>query len=235
MSYNCIIVDDDQASIKVLEQLVNQTNELKLIGKAKDGVEAMSYLQNNRIDICLLDIEMPGMSGLEFINTLREKPEIIFVTSQKEYAIEAFDYEVTDYLLKPVALKRFIKAINRAIENIHQNIPKPQENQDSPPSTIFIKEKNQFSRLEKAKILFVEAYGDYVNIYTSQKKYTIHSTMKNIENKLAENNFMRIHRSYIVNLDKIDTLDENLVFVEQNMLPIGGSYKNRLIKKLNLF
>ncbi len=234
MNYNCIIVDDDPASIKVLEQLVNKTDQLNLVGNAKDAMEAISYIQNNAIDIVLLDIEMPGMSGLDFINTIRSKPEIILVTSQKEYAIEAFDYEVTDYLLKPVGFKRFLKAINRAMENIMQNQPGNTDAQQN-PTTIFIKEKNQFTRIEKANILFVEAYGDYVNIYTDDSKYTIHSTMKNIENKLSDTNFMRVHRSYVVNLDKIETFDENLVFVNQKMIPIGGSYKNKLIQKLNLF
>jgi len=235
MQYNCIIVDDDPASIKVLEQLVQKATQLTLVGNAKDAMEAMNYLQNNRIDIVLLDIEMPGMSGLDFIDTLKEKPEIILVTSQKDYAIKAFDYEVTDYLLKPVGFQRFLKAINRAATNINQKEQSSNNHQQQKPTTIFVKEKNQFTRLEKNEILFVEAYGDYVNIYTNKKKYTIHSTMKNMENKLAEDNFMRVHRSYIVNLDKIETFDENLVFIEQNMIPIGGSFKDKLLQRLNLF
>lgn len=236
MNYNCIIVDDDPASIKVIEQLVQQNQQLTLIGNAKDAMEAMAYLQNNQIDIVLLDIEMPGMSGLDFINTLREKPEIILVTSQKDYAIQAFEYEVTDYLLKPVSFQRFLKAINRAAANITQKYQSETNNhQQESSSTIFVKEKNQFSRLDKDEILFVEAYGDYVNIYTSNQKYTIHSTMKNMEKKLDDNNFMRVHRSYIVNLDKIETFDETLVFIQRNMIPIGGSFKDKLIKRLNLF
>ena len=235
MSYNCIIVDDDQASIKVLEKMVSKTSHLQLVGNAQNAMEATTLLQNNTIDIVLLDIEMPGMTGLDFINTLKEKPEIILVTSQKEYAIEAFDYEVTDYLLKPVEFKRFFKAINRATENILKSQPSNHEEEEKPAKTIFIKERNQFTRLEKEKILFVEAYGDYVNIYTTDKKYTIHSTMKNMESKLNDTNFMRVHRSYIVNLDKIETFDENLVFIQKKMIPIGGSYKDKLIKRLNLF
>ena len=236
MNYNCIIVDDDPASIKVIEHLVQQNQQLTLIGNAKDAMEATAYLQNNQIDIVLLDIEMPGMSGLDFINTLREKPEIILVTSQKDYAIQAFEYEVTDYLLKPVSFQRFLKAINRATANITQKYQSETNNhQQESSSTIFVKEKNQFSRLDKDEILFVEAYGDYVNIYTSNQKYTIHSTMKNMEKKLDDNNFMRVHRSYIVNLDKIETFDETLVFIQRNMIPIGGSFKDKLIKRLNLF
>lgn len=236
MNYNCIIVDDDPASIKVIEQLVQQNQQLTLIGNAKDAMEAMAYLQNNQVDIVLLDIEMPGMSGLDFINTLMEKPEIILITSQKDYAIDAFDYEVTDYLLKPVSFQRFLKAINRATSNITQRTQSETNNhQQESSSTIFVKEKNQFSRLERDEILFVEAFGDYVNIYTSNQKYTIHSTMKNMEKKLDDNNFMRVHRSYIVNLGKIETFDETLVFIQRNMIPIGGSFKDKLIKRLNLF
>jgi len=234
MTYNCIIVDDDIASIKVIEQLVKKSSQLNLVGNADSAWDAISYMQNNNIDIIFLDIEMPEMSGLDFINLLEYKPQIILVTSQKEYAIEAFEYEVTDYLLKPVSYQRFLKAISRAMDHLAQRQMQNNNNQH-PPSTIFIKERNQFTRLEKAAILYVEAFGDYVNIYTDGAKYTIHATMKNIEGKLVDDNFMRVHRSYIVNLDKIETFDESLLFIKQNMLPIGGSYKDKLIQRLNLF
>ena len=169
MSYNCIIVDDDPASVKVLEKMVEKTSQLHLVGNAKNAMEATNLLQNNNIDIVLLDIEMPGMTGLDLINTLKERPEIILVTSQKEYAIEAFDYEVTDYLLKPVEFKRFFKAINRATENILKSTPQAQnhqsqESEENSPKTIFIKERNQFTSVEKDKIFYVEPCFDYGKI-----------------------------------------------------------------------
>ncbi len=234
MALNCIIVDDDKLSREVIKTLVEKTEMLNLVGIAKDGMEASNLLNKYKVHIIFLDIEMPVMSGLELVKSLKEPPQIILITSQQEYALEAFEYDVTDYLLKPVNSQRFLKSVNRAKENIEAaqkaNSASPLEDQ-----TIFIKENSQFSRLDTNKILYVEAYGDYVNIYTTEKKYTVHTTMKNIEQKLDEANFMRIHRSYIVQLSKIDSIDENIVFVNQKMLPIGSSFRDKLIRKLNVF
>lgn len=234
MPYKTIIVDDDDLSIKILEKMVNMADHLQNVGSAKDAIQANSILQNNPVDIVLLDIEMPEMNGLQFINTLRERPEIILVTSQKDYATEAFDYEVTDYLLKPVSYQRFMKAINRATANLSasKNQGKgPNQKQDS---TIFIKERNQFTKLDKNLIQYVEAYGDYVNIYTPYRKYTIHSTMKGMEKKLDDERFMRVHRSYIVNVELIESFDENILFVQQQLIPVGGNYKHQLLQRLGL-
>ena len=234
MALNCIIVDDDKLSREVIKTLVEKTEMLTLVGIAQDGMEASNLLNKYKAHIIFLDIEMPVMSGLELVKSLKEPPQIILITSQQEYAVEAFEYDVTDYLLKPVNSQRFLKSINRAKENIEAaqkaNSASPLEDQ-----TIFIKENSQFSRLDTNKILYVEAYRDYVNIYTTEKKYTVHTTMKNIDQKLDEAHFMRIHRSYIVQLSKIDSIDENIVFVNQKMLPIGSSFRDKLMRKLNVF
>lgn len=235
MTYRTLIVDDDDLSIRVLEKMVAMAGHLTHVGSAKSALQAISILQNEPVDIVLLDIEMPEMSGLQFINTLHQRPEIILVTAQKDYAIEAFDYEVTDYLLKPVAFERFMKAINRAAANLSAGqTSKQQEQAQKPDSTIFIKERNQFTRLDKSLILFVEANGDYVNIYTYERKYTIHSTMKAMEKKLTDDRFMRVHRSYIVNVELIETLDESILFIQKHLIPVGGNYKHQLLQRLGL-
>jgi two-component system LytT family response regulator len=234
MPYKTLIVDDDDLSIKVLEKMVTMADHLKNVGNAKDAIQANSIMQNNPVDIVLLDIEMPEMNGLQFINTLRERPEIILVTSQKDYATEAFDYEVTDYLLKPVSYQRFMKAINRATANLSASRKQSKGTDQKQDSTIFIKERNQFTRLDKNIIQYVEAYGDYVNIYTPYHKYTINSTMKSMEKKLDDERFMRVHRSYIVNIELIESFDENILFVQQQLIPVGGNYKRQLLQRLGL-
>lgn len=235
MQLKTLIVDDDPVSIKVIQKFVETTDSLELAGSAQNAIEAANMLQSSEVDLVLLDIEMPEMSGLDLINTLNQRPQFILVTSQKEYAIEAFDYEVTDYLLKPVQYKRFLKAVNRALNNAQKTSNNGQQAPEPTSKTIFIKEKNQFSRIDKSTIHYIEAFGDYVNIYTNEKRYTIHSTMKKMEAKFTEDDqFLRIHRSYIVNLDLIQSIDDNMVFIKNKMLPIGGSYKQKLLKRLNL-
>lgn len=235
MKYQTIIVDDDDLSVKVLERMVNSTSHLNHVGSAKNAIEATSLLTNNQVDVVLLDIEMPEMSGLQFINTLRQRPEIILVTSQRDYAIDAFEYEVTDYLLKPVPFQRFMKAINRASENLQKGTAKPVQQEEKLSTTIFIKERNQFTRLEKSEVQYVEAHGDYVNIQTSKQKHTIHSTMKAMQQKLEDDEqFLRVHRSYIVNTRMIESFDENLLFIRNHVIPVGGNYKQRLMERLGL-
>lgn len=231
MKLNCIVVDDDKMSREVLKNLVEKTEHLELVGIANDALQASNLLAQNNTDIIFLDVEMPEMTGMDLIKSLKDMPQIILVTSNKDYAIEAFEYDVADYLLKPINPQRFLKSVIRIKEKIENQ--KNSFQQDD--KTIFIKDGTQLTKLEKKSILYIEAYGDYVNIYTDDSKYTIHSTMKNIANKLEKSQFMRVHRSYIVQLEKIDSIDESMIFIERKMIPIGGSFKEDLMKRLNLF
>lgn len=233
---NVIIVDDEALSRKVIRDFVEQTTFLHLVGEAEDAQQATELLQKNSIDCLLLDIEMPGMNGLELINITRHLPEVIIVTSNREYAVEAFDYDVTDFLVKPVNYARFFKGIQKVRERIRlrQNNQAEGGQRDTLDSSIFVKSDGKLNKVNLKNILYVEAYGDYVVINTLKERYTVHTTMKLMEKKLDDHNFMRVHRSYIVKLDEIQSIDEGIIVVNDKLVPLGKSYKERLMEKLNL-
>ncbi len=228
---NCIIIDDDEMSRNALKHLVSQVSYLNLIGVYSKAGESLSVLDNKSVDLILLDIEMPDINGLEFIKTLKEPPLTIFVTSKKEYAIEAFECNIIDYLVKPILLDRFFKAIARSKE-IFDSYKKNDTtlSQDH----LFVKVNGSIIKISMKEILWVEALGDYININTSEKKYTIHSTMKTVENKLSDDKFIRVHRSYIVSIGNINSIDDNIIVINKQLIPVGLVYKEKLIKRLNL-
>jgi DNA-binding LytR/AlgR family response regulator len=232
---NCIIIDDDPLSRKLIEGFVEKTEFLNLVGSFESPLPAFSAFESGKvIDLIFLDVEMPEMSGLEFINTLDSPPQIIIVSGQDKYALEAFEYDVVDYLLKPIALPRFYKSVNKALRN-HQE----QDTVTKEPEEIFIKKKNStLVRLKYKDILWVEALENYVIVSTFNDKFTIHFTMKAIENKLPLNMFKRIHRSYIVNIQKIDVIEDSNVIIPiehgTKVIPIGKSYRDNLMDDLNL-
>jgi two-component system LytT family response regulator len=226
---NCIIVDDDRLSRDAMKHLVSQIKWLNLIGIASNAAEALTLIKNNSIDLLLLDIEMPDTSGIELIKSLKAPPITILATSRKDYALEAFECNVIDYLVKPISFDRFSKAVEKAklmFENSNQTLDF--NNKDY----VFIKNSGTIVKLKINDILWIEALGDYITINTSAKKYTIHSTMKMLETKLPVDKFIRVHRSFIVSIDSITSIDDNVIVIEKQLIPIGSVYKENLMKRL---
>ncbi|MGD9993492.1 MAG: DNA-binding response regulator [Bacteroidetes bacterium HGW-Bacteroidetes-4] len=232
---NCIIIDDDPLSRKIIEGFIEKTDVLNLVGSFESPLSAFKAFDgDDPIDLIFLDIEMPEMSGLEFINTLDSPPIIIIVTGQEKYALEAYEYDVVDYLLKPLALPRFYKSVNKAQKRFQDR-----ESISKYPEEIFIKKKNStLVRLKYDDILWVEALENYVTVNTFKEKFTIHFTMKAIENKLPLVKFKRVHRSYIVNIHRIEYIEDNNVVIKvesgSKVIPIGKSFRDNLMDDLNL-
>lgn len=230
---NCIIIDDDQLSRRVIEELVNKTDTLNLVESYTNAINAINAFNNyDEIDLIFLDIEMPEMSGIDFLKTLKNPPQIIIISSQEKYALDAFEYDVTDYLLKPVSYSRFYKAVEKVYERYKKN------KIDTKANEIFIKKNSTLVRLKYTEILWVEALENYVIFNTFREKYTIHFTMKAIEQKLPSNMFTRVHRSYIVNTKNINVIEDNSIIIATHegnkAVPIGKSYKDKLMDDINL-
>ncbi len=231
---NCIIIDDDSFVRKITEDFVKKTESLTLLYSLSSAVEAINVLNSNEnIELIFLDIEMPEMSGIDFLNALSTLPQIIIISSKDKYAIDAFEYDVTDYLLKPFAYSRFCKAVNKALERQEKS------RLHSKGDEIFIKHNSSLVKLKYADILWVEAMENYVIINTFDEKYMIHFTMRAIEEKLPPKQFVRVHRSFIVNTSSIHSIEDNSIQIKtsdkaKNSIPIGKSYKDRLLKDLNV-
>ena len=230
---NCIIIDDDALSRRVVEEFVTRIDSLELKYSFENAVEAIkkSEIFNDEIDLIFLDIEMPEMDGIDFLNTLTNLPQVIIISSKEKYAINAFDYDVTDYLLKPINYSRFYKAVAKA-KKIHETKGKKKVDE------IYVKKSSALIRLKFNDILWIEALENYVIIAVFNEKFTIHFTMKSIENQLPADLFKRIHRSFIVNASKIDRIEDNSVVIKCNdgpkSIPIGKAYKDRFMRDINL-
>jgi len=228
MNLNCIVVDDDEMSRKVMALFIEKTNFLHLTKEFDSAMGAIHYLDDEHVDIIFLDIQMPEMSGMDFINALEKDIEIILITSEQKYAVEAFEKKVTDYLVKPIEYARFLQSVGQAHNNVEIK-----RSQSAKRQELYVRTDAKIVRIPYSKILFVEALADYVIIQTEVKKHIVHYTMKGIVSRLPEELFIRTHRSYIVNLDKIDTLEDNSLVIEKKFIPIGASYKEALLDQLN--
>lgn len=231
---NCIIVDDDKLSCKIIEGYVNKYSTLNLIGIYNDAIEARNVLTKRRdIDLIFLDITMPEMDGFDFIGSLESPPHIIIVSSAEEHALKAFDFNAVDYLLKPVTYSRFCKAIDK-LEKYYTRKEVPNAGDEE----IFIKSGSSLVKLKLKDIVYVEALENYVTVNTNEDKYTIHFTMKAIESQLPSGIFVRVHRSYIVNKTMIQSIRENIL--ELNLgnttknIPVGKSYRDTLLNEINV-
>jgi DNA-binding LytR/AlgR family response regulator len=215
-----------------LKQLVSQVPALELVAECNDAAEALDSLNTTQVDLLLLDIEMPDMTGLDLIRKLgNNKPLIIFTTAKKDYAVEAFELNVVDYLVKPIALPRFKQAIEKAQETIDSN---KQEVKVEEQGFVFVKDNGVLKRIAIDDILFLEAMGDYVKVHTSQKFHVVHATLKSIEEKLPASKFIRVHRSYIVAINKIDYIQEGTISIGKTTIPVADTHKSNLNKRLNL-
>lgn len=215
-----------------LKQLVSQVQGLDLVAECNDASEALDILNSSQVDLLLLDIEMPEMTGFDLIKKLgNNKPLIIFTTAKTDYAVEAFELNVVDYLVKPIALPRFRQAIDKAQEAVDSN---KQEVKVEEQGFVFVKDNGILKRIAIDDILFLEAMGDYVKVHTLQKFHVVHATLKSIEEKLPSSKFIRVHRSYIVAINKIDYIQEGTISIGKTTIPVADTHKSNLNKRLNL-
>ena len=231
---NCIIVDDDKLSCKILEGFVSKSTSLNLVGSYSDSIAARNILtKRHDIDLIILDIEMPEMNGFDFIGSLDFPPNIIIVSSAEEYALKAFDFNVVDYLLKPVTYGRFCKAIDKTIRYFSRK-----EEPNTGDEEIFIKKGSSLVKLKLSDIVYIEALENYVTLNTQDDKFTIHFTMKAIESQLSSDVFIRVHRSFIINKSMIQAIKENSLDlnVGDNLksIPVGKSYRDSLLDDINV-
>ena len=229
---NCLIIDDNKIARTTMKQLASQVKDLEVIGDCENAIEAYKQIGEQNIDLLLLDIEMPGMSGIELVRNLgHKKPLIIFTTYKKSYAAEAFDLNVADYLVKPITPIRFLQAIEKARELADS---KTEEMELSKDEFIFIRDSLVVRRLKVDDILFAEALGDYVKLYMPQKFYAIHTTLRAIEEKLPSSKFLRVHRSFVVAINKIDTVQDGALIINGKAVPVADSYRAALNKRMNI-
>ncbi len=234
MEINTLIVDDEPLALDVLETYLERMPELKLVKRCANAFEANEALSTHSVDLMFLDIQMPQLTGIDFIKTLKNPPLVIFTTAFPNYAIEGFELDAVDYLLKPISADRFMKAANKAIEQIKLRQPKPgADHPEDNNEFIFVKADKKYIKVKYDEIVYIEGLKDYVIIKLLVGRVITLQTMKSLEDKLPPKLFKRIHRSYIINLDKINAIVGNMVEVLENgkpkHLPVGKNYRDDLL------
>lgn len=227
----CIIVEDNDLARLTIQKLITQSGNLTVIGQYSNAIEAYPEISRLSPDIVFLDIEMPGMSGIELLRSMKQRPVVILTTSRVNYAVEAFELNVADYLVKPVTMPRLLQSLEKAREILSR---KNAELNKVENEHLFIKDNGVLKKILLDDILWIEAMGDYVKVFTKEKWHILHTTLKSVEEKLGTSRLMRIHRSYIVALDKIDSIEDGVLNINNTPVPIAESYRSQLIQKLKL-
>ena len=230
MNLTCAIIDDDSISRAMVQKLAEKTRFLSVEGSFESPQDAARWLTNNNVDLLFLDMEMPEMNGLEMLRTLSYQPQVIIISGKSNYAVDAFDLSLADYLVKPVTdYPRFLAAVNKAAAKLQVGNVKNKNSE-----YLFIKIDSLLLKLDISTILWIEAFGDYVKIQTTDKIHTIYSTLKKIEDSLDHKKFVRVHRSYIVNISKIVNIDPNNLEINKKIIPISGTYKEDLFDRIKI-
>lgn len=219
----CLIIDDEPSAREILEKYVEDTPELHLLGICKNAIEARTLIKEQEIELIFLDVNMPRLSGIEFLKSLNTIPKVILTTAYSEYALEGYELDVIDYLLKPFSFERFLKAVDKASGQVQKKTL--QEN------FITVKADGKLYRLGTEEIIFAESQGDYITVHTAEKKLTFHQTLKDFYGQLPEVLFSRVHKSYIVSLSKIDYLEGNMIKMGSHKVPVGKAYKEAFMEK----
>ena len=227
---NCLIVDDEPIAREGMKEYINQVDYLYLVAECKSAAEAAGLLHKNKIDLVFLDIQMPSLTGIEFMKALAEPPLIIFTTAYPQYAVEGFELDVIDYLLKPISFARFLKSVEKA-----QSYLKAKDNNINITNEFFfIKCNGKIEKIFIADVIYIEAMANYVIIHTQQKKYITYITFSGICKRLPDNLFMRIHKSYMVAVSAIKTIDDDEIITSTVSLPLSKSYKEQGMNKIEL-
>ena len=228
-----IIVDDEPIAHRIIEGYCNDLPHLKLKKHCYDALEAMQFLSTQEVDLMFLDLNMPKLKGFDFLRTLSNPPKIIVTTAYGEFALEGFELNVADYLLKPFSFERFLKAINNAFSE--KSSPKKEvqvQRKEPSKNQIFLKGDKKYHQISIDDILFIEAYGNYTKVYLPDQMIVTHSTISFFEMELSSNQFLRVHKSFIVNIPKIETIEGNRIIIENHKIPIGQTYKKVVFRLL---
>ena len=225
MNINCIVVDDTPLAVEKLEGFIKQIPLLNLLKSFNNGIEAISFMKTNPVDLVFLDIQMEQFSGLQFLESLQSPPHIIIVSAYSQYAVSGFDHSVTDYLLKPYSFERFLKAIDRV--QLDTEVGSQKE-------YMFVKTEYRMERINFFDILYIEGKGAYLRIITPKSKIMTLQSFQNMESLLPSDNFIRIHKSFIVAMNKIESIERNRIKIGTALIPVGLSYRDRFMKKLNI-
>ena len=234
MKIKCLIVDDEPLARDLIADYICKLENFEIVAKCGNAIEAQKQLQSHSIDLMFLDINMPQISGIDFIKTMRKAPEIILTTAYREYALESYDLDVVDYLLKPVSFDRFFKAVNRYLESRGSNFQVKTDDQNkNRQGSLLVKECKMVKKVNLAEIMWIEGYSEYVKIHTLNGRIVTKLTLGELEENLPSQEFLRIHKSYIVALNAITAFSASVIQISDKELPIGRNYKNSVLKALN--
>jgi DNA-binding LytR/AlgR family response regulator len=229
--YKCIIIEDEPLAQNVLKKYIGEQPALELLAVCNDALEAQSILTQQNIHLIFLDINLPKLSGINFIKTLVHSPLIIFTTAYPEFAVEGFELNAIDYLLKPFSFERFLKAVNKAIEKL--NAFNTQNNQENKDSFIFLKVDKKIHRVELESIHYIEAIGDYMKVVTDSGQLIVNETMKKLHEGLPVKSFIRVHKSFIISRNRIKFIEGNYIQLEDKSIPIGATYRNDVLSSID--
>lgn len=229
----CLAVDDETPALDILEDNIRQVPFLQLIGKCKNAYLAMEFLQREQVDLLFLDIEMPGINGLSLLKSLANRPMVIFITAYRNYAVEGFDLDVLDYLIKPVAFDRFLRAVNKALE--YQSVRQKEPAVTHFPEYLFVHTEYQLTKIFLHEITYIEGLRNYIKIYLVEAQQPIlsKSSMKAIEEKLPPGKYARVHKSFIVMIDKISSIRNDSIHIKGKEIPVSRSYRDSFFKLID--
>ena len=233
--YKCLIIDDEPIAVRVIKNHLSAFSDFIIVAECSNALEAMSVLSKGKIDLLFCDIQMPQITGVDFIRSLAHPPKVIFTTAYRDYAIEAFELNVIDYLLKPISFERFTKAINNFLELEslqNEKTTEKKNNKSNGRDFIFLKADKKHYKIDLCDILYFESLGDYVIAYTSERKIVSKERIGSLAEKLPKNQFLQIHRSYIVSIPKIESVGPGFVEIQKKKLPVGRTYKAELTNLL---
>ena len=231
-----LIVDDEPIAQDILETFIGRIPGLQLVQKCRNALEAFQVISSQQVDLVLLDINMPEITGINFLKTLKDPPCVIFTTAYSEFAVESYELNAVDYLLKPISFERFLQAINKAVAVIaaKNNTTSKAPSTGDTNELMFVKAEGKLVKIDLTRLWFVEGLKDYVRLWTDEGKILVHSTMKNFEESLSRySNFIRVHKSYIINVKFISEIDGNTVYIKGQSVVIGSTYKDEVTKMLD--
>lgn len=236
MKTKCLIVDDEPLARELIRSHVEKLENFEIVAECSNAMKALNLLREMQVDLVFMDIQMPQITGIEFLKTLKHPPKVIITTAYREYALESFELDVVDYLLKPITFERFLKAVNRYYQ-MNQDGVQLVANKSSEKSSeeifIYVKENKKVVKVYLSEIKYIEGLSEYIQIFTDKRKIITKTSMAQMEEKLANENFLRIHKSFIVSISKIEAFTANTIEIQGKELPIGRSFKNAVLGALN--